>query len=135
MIIDKVHKTLRVIQENGGWLNSLLKLYRYDTLKSGRLVGTDDYGNRYYENKEYFMGRDRWVEYADKVRLDYDGSQIPAEWYGWMHHKTDIPPTLRPPPKYKWLAQHTENMTGTSRQYVPYDTVPPKIQPWIPGKK
>jgi NADH:ubiquinone oxidoreductase subunit len=26
--------------------------------------------------------------------VDYDGSMIPAEWFGWMHHKTDAPPSL-----------------------------------------
>lgn len=54
----------------------------------------------------YFMGRNRWVEYADKVKMDYDGSQIPAEWHGWMHYTTDIPPTTAPPPVYKWLQVH-----------------------------
>ena len=70
-----------------------------------------------------------------QVRFDYDGSQIPAEWHGWMHYNTDIPPTVRPPVKYKWMAKHTENFTGTDRAYVPYDTVPQKIQAWVPGKK
>jgi NADH:ubiquinone oxidoreductase 17.2 kD subunit len=32
------------------------------------------------------------VEYNDKMFLDYDGSQISPEWYGWMHYKTDLPP-------------------------------------------
>jgi hypothetical protein len=32
------------------------------------------------------------VEYADKVYFDYDGSQVPAEWFGWLHYKTDLPP-------------------------------------------
>lgn len=38
-------------------------------------------------------------------------------------------------PKYKWIAKHTENETGTERQYVPYSTTPPKIQAWQPPKK
>lgn len=37
-------------------------------------------------------GRNRWVEYNDKVWLDYDASQITAEWYGWLHYKTDLLP-------------------------------------------
>ena len=44
-------------------------------------------------NPRFKYGSDRWVRYNDKVGLEYDGSQIPAEWFGWMHHKTDIPPT------------------------------------------
>lgn len=34
---------------------------------------------RYYENKEYLYGRDRWVDYAAR---DFDASQVPPEWYG-----------------------------------------------------
>lgn len=37
-------------------------------------------------------------------------------------------------PKYKWMAKHTENETGTEFQYVPYSTMPPKIQAWVPPK-
>lgn len=60
---------------------------RNDDLKLGCLVGTDKYGNKYYENPYYFYGRNRWVEYSEHVHMDYDGSQIPAEWFGWMHYK------------------------------------------------
>lgn len=62
-------------------------IYRFDDLKIGRLVGTDKYGNKYFENNYYFYGRNRWVEYAPHVHMAYDGSQIPAEWFGWMHYK------------------------------------------------
>lgn len=27
------------------------------------------------------LGRSRWVEYADRVGLDYDASQVPPEWW------------------------------------------------------
>lgn len=82
-----------------------------DELKDGILVGTDKYGNKYFENPRYFYGRNRWVEYAPKYgtvliecflfrckyfvifkAMNYDGSQIPAEWFGWMHYKTDLLP-------------------------------------------
>lgn len=59
-------------------------------MKKGCLIGTDKYGNRYYENPYYFYGRNRWVEYADHFHMNYDGSQIPAEWFGWMHYKVII---------------------------------------------
>lgn len=35
-------------------------------------------------------------------------------------------------PKYKWLADHTENLTGTKEQYMPYSTTRPKIEAWRP---
>ena len=44
------------------------------------MVGVDKYGNKYFENPTYFYGRNRWVIYNEKVHLEYDGSQIPAEW-------------------------------------------------------
>lgn len=60
---------------------------RNDDLKIGTLVGIDKYGNKYFENPYYFYGRNRWIEFAPHVNMDYDGSQIPADWYGWMHYK------------------------------------------------
>lgn len=84
---------------------------------------------------------------------------IPAEWFGWMHHKTDIPPTQvsgvfgasslkesfsfkhfllllqKPPVKYEWMADHTMNQSGTKDAYTPYSTVKPKVQSWTPPKK
>jgi NADH dehydrogenase (ubiquinone) 1 alpha subcomplex subunit 12 len=61
-----------------------------DEMKAGTLVGADKYGNRYFEDPTQFYGRNRWVEYADYKNLEYDGSQIPAEWFGWMHYKVCI---------------------------------------------
>ena len=59
----------------------------------GKCVGEDEMRNKYYENNELLFGmlvlfvradltahagRHRFVEY---YRKDFDGSQIPAEWY------------------------------------------------------
>lgn len=40
-----------------------------DSLRPGTLVGTDKLGNKYYENKSYFYGRNRWVEYAPQFGI------------------------------------------------------------------
>lgn len=100
------------------------------------MVGTDKYGNKYLENDYYFYGRNRWVEYAPHFNMDYDASQIPAEWYGWMHYKvslvssmvkyswlkssvlfsfqTDkIPTEDGRRPQYKWMSDHSQNLSGT----------------------
>lgn len=69
--------------------NSFVCVCSYDDLKPGTLVGEDKYGNKYFENPYYFYGRNRWVQFAEHVRLEYDASQIPAEWYGWMHYKVN----------------------------------------------
>lgn len=134
--IDNFGVFYRTMKQEGGLIAALYKMFRTDNLRPGTLVGTDEYGNKYYENPHFFYGRDRWVDYAPEIGLEYDGSQIPAEWFGWLHHKTDITPDKDPSrPKYKWMAKHTENLTGTPGQYMPYSTVKQKIYPWIPPKK
>lgn len=68
--------------------------------------------------------------------MDYDGSQVSAEWYGWLHYKTDYLPTEDPNrPHYKWMLDHTPNMSGTPEQYMPYTTTKSKIQAWVPPRK
>lgn len=71
------------------------KLYKMRTLKFGQLVGTDSYGNQYYENTiEYPHPHHRWVEYAGwKNFYQVDASYVPPEWHGWLHHMTMDPPT------------------------------------------
>uniref|UniRef100_A0A4D5R9F3 NADH dehydrogenase [ubiquinone] 1 alpha subcomplex subunit 12 n=1 Tax=Scolopendra viridis TaxID=118503 RepID=A0A4D5R9F3_SCOVI len=132
--LDKVKRGFDIIRANGGILSSLFKLYRMDDIKIGTLVGTDPYGNKYFENKMYFYGRNRWVEYADHINMDYDGSQVPAEWHRWLHYMTDDPPSKVPPKKYPWMIAHTENLSGTSGAYQPYSTTRPKIESWVPPK-
>ncbi|GBB87377.1 hypothetical protein RclHR1_13830004 [Rhizophagus clarus] len=103
-------------------------LYIGDT-KFGNLVGTDKYGNKYYENKEEFFGRDRWVDYAEHYG---DASQIPSQWHAWIHKIKEHPPTSDPPPSPKYLSPHTENFTGTRKAFRTYNTTAPKILAWEP---
>ena len=136
--LDKLATLRKIIQQNGGIRGSLYTLYRTDDLKDGNLIGTDKYGNQYFENKRYFYGRDRWVNYNKEVGTDYDGSMIPAEWFGWMHHKVDQPPTVKKPVHYDWMKPHDGrgyNVSGTKDSYVPYSTMKPKIQSWVPPSK
>lgn len=68
--------------------------------------------------------------------VEYDGSQVPAEWFGWLHYKTDLIPEKDPSrPHYKWMADHTENMSGRPGQFMPYSTTRPKIEAWDPSKR
>ncbi|XP_078043879.1 NADH dehydrogenase (ubiquinone) B17.2 subunit [Augochlora pura] len=131
--LDKVKKFFQVIVDNGGIYNCLKSLRRIDAVKSGTLVGVDADGNKYYKNDGYFYASNRWVVYADKYGMDYDGSLVPPEWFGWLHYKTDLPPNKDPSrPNYKWMAKPKPNLSGTNEAYMPYSTVPPKIQPWKP---
>uniref|UniRef100_A0A8J2RMF4 NADH dehydrogenase [ubiquinone] 1 alpha subcomplex subunit 12 n=1 Tax=Daphnia galeata TaxID=27404 RepID=A0A8J2RMF4_9CRUS len=133
--LDKAKIAFDILKQNGGIKGSLYTFYRTDELKNGTVVGKDKYGNTYYENNRYFVGRNRWVIYNDNVYMDYDGSQVPAEWYGWLHYKTDLPPTVKPPVHYKWMIDHIENKSGTQEAYMPYSTTKPKIQAWDPNVK
>ena len=47
------------------------------TIFSGKFVGSDSFGNKYYQSE---AGK-RWVIYNDEI----DASKIPNEWYSWIH--------------------------------------------------
>ncbi|KAA0196367.1 NADH dehydrogenase [ubiquinone] 1 alpha subcomplex subunit [Fasciolopsis buskii] len=117
-----------------------------DELKWGRHVGTDYLGNKYYENNKYFLGRNRWVVYGNRFGWDYEGSQVPPEWFvstmlnisrcrhRWLHYMTDENPADKPPEKKEWMIQHSENTTlDPTKKYVPYSTTRPKVEPWKPN--
>lgn len=48
---------------------------------TGRLVGTDQFGNRYFEDNETTYNRKRWVLYKDMSQ--YNPTSITPEWHGW----------------------------------------------------
>ncbi|CAG0922100.1 unnamed protein product [Notodromas monacha] len=125
----------KAISDNGGIRASVYKLYRQNDLKDGTLVGEDQFGNKYYENTRYFFGRNRWVIYHPSVGVDYDGSMIPPDWYGWLHYKTDFAPTVKARVKYPWMMKYEKNLSGTKHQYTPYSTTVPKIIAWKPKSK
>lgn len=76
------------------------------------------------------------IKFLLYIGFNYDGSQVPAEWFGWLHHKTDYKPFEDPSrPNHKWMLEHTENLTGTPQQYMPYSTTKQKIIPWKPPMK
>mmetsp|Transcript_26854 Transcript_26854/g.54546 ORF Transcript_26854/g.54546 Transcript_26854/m.54546 type:complete len:195 (-) Transcript_26854:145-729(-) len=89
--------------------------------KVGRLVGTDRFGNRYYENKLEQFNRDRWVVYNTKDQhMDYDPSTVPPEWHGWLHHMTDkLPEQLGDAPIYQEKSSYDTNLkTARDTEYA-----------------
>jgi len=83
--------------------------------RNGREVGRDSLGNIYLETKP--GGRRvsrRWVIYNGPN----DASRIPPEWFGWMHHQIDVPPTELPAPR-AWQKPPVPNLTGTPDAFRP----------------
>jgi NADH:ubiquinone oxidoreductase subunit len=79
---------------------------------STSLVGTDKYGNRYYQSKK---GSRRYVIYAGTV----EASRVPPDWHGWLHHTFAEPPTTQPFKEKAWEKEHQPNLTGTAGAYRP----------------
>ncbi|XP_068617721.1 probable NADH dehydrogenase [ubiquinone] 1 alpha subcomplex subunit 12 [Battus philenor] len=136
--LGKISYLLSIISKNGGLFTSIYKMGRYDTLKDGKFVGTDSYGNQYFENPYYMLGRSRWVEFNKNVKLEYDGTQITPEWFGWIHYRTDRLPTEDCAKltlkcccySQMWLQNHEENLSGTPLAYYPYSTTKCNIGIW-----
>ena len=104
---------------NGATLGTLWTVRRL-----GKQVGTDQFGNRYFEAKtdkeSYDRGRRRrWVIYDGYA----DASKVPAEWSGWLHYTIDEPPTSAPLQTRPWLREHRPNMSGTPLAYRPKGSI------------
>lgn len=85
------------------------------TWMSGKLVGTDQGGNRYYVERGAAKGRRarRWVVYAGEV----EASRVPPEWHAWLHYTADQP--LSAEGARAWQKPHQVNKTGTGEAYLP----------------
>ena len=81
------------------------------TTFSGKLVGKDSSGNRYYTNKK----DERWIVYANNI----ESTKINSDWFLWMHHTVKEAPSKDIKKKYLWQKDHSENLTGTSNSYKP----------------
>jgi len=85
---------------------------RIFTALRGEKVGEDEFGNVYYRDPK--RGK-RWVIYNGPA----EASAIPPGWHGWMHYRTDTPPTQASYTPHAWEKPHTPNMTGTVDAYRP----------------
>ena len=88
-------------------LGTLLTTWMY-----GNAVGTDQFGNRYYQTKD---GKRRWVIYNGTV----EASRVPPDWHGWLHHTFKEPPTVKGFPARPWEKAHIPNQTGTDTALRP----------------
>jgi NADH:ubiquinone oxidoreductase subunit len=107
------------------WWNQDTFGTRLKTIFSGKFVGKDSFGNKYYENKS----GDRWVRYVGEI----DASKIPVEWYSWIHHTPNKIEKKYDFEKYDWQKPHQYNLTGTDKAYYPNknkDVLKKKYKTW-----
>jgi NADH:ubiquinone oxidoreductase subunit len=97
---------------NGATLGALFDIGRRATL-----VGEDEQGNRYYQEKVASLeGRPRrYVIYKGYA----EPSRVPADWHGWLHHTFEAPPTEEPFRLKAWEKPHLPNLTGTRLAWRP----------------
>ena len=91
------------------WYRQTVNTFIY-TLFTGKFVGRDEFGSKYYTNSK---GK-RWVIYKNKV----ESSKISPEWHLWIHFLTNNIPSANPI-KFKWQKKHDENLTGTTKAHKP----------------
>jgi len=87
------------------------------TWLKGEPAGTDEFGNRYYQERRPSRGRRRrrWVIYNGPD----EASAVPALWNGWLHYTMDSVPSKTGAPKHDWEKAHIPNRTGTPDAYRP----------------
>ena len=80
------------------WNSQTLGTFLY-TIFFGKLVGRDEFGNKYYQNKK---GK-RWVIYNGEI----NASKITSDWFSWIHHTVNNIPSQKNMEKswmpYGWL--------------------------------
>jgi len=102
------------------WWNGQTLNTRFHTWRHGELVGTDEFGNAYYQTKggaiDPALGYcRRWVIYAGIS----EGSKTPPGWYGWLHYTSDVPPSAENYQPREWQLPYQPNLTGTPFAYRP----------------
>ncbi len=89
------------------------------------MVGQDQYGNKYYRNKQ---DTKRWVIYNGIV----DSSSIPPEWHSWLHKIIKTTPDQVKFNNFKWQKDHKKNLTGTQQAYIPKNEDKLPYKKWQP---
>jgi len=93
---------------------------RFFTWRKGKRVGEDPFGNVYYEGSADKEGKPRrWVIYKKYS----EPSMIPPGWHGWIHHRTDTPPSREAYQAHEWEKPHQPNLTGTDAAYSPKGSI------------
>ena len=121
------------------WWNGQTIGTRFFTWRKGTKVGEDEFGNVYYEGPNTTWGGPRrWVVYKGYA----EASAIPPGWHGWMHYRTDTPPSKENYVPREWQKGHRANPTGGPNAYRPKGSITaggerPRVtgdyDAWTPG--
>ncbi len=100
-----------------GFLRALFIWWNHATIGTlvhtwlhGVPVGTDEFGNRYYQSKN---GRRRWALYNGTI----DASRTTPDWNAWLRFTITDPPPERQ--RRAWEKDYLPNLTGTEDAYHP----------------
>jgi NADH:ubiquinone oxidoreductase subunit len=99
------------------WWNGATIGALFDINRRGSFVGSDQQGNRYFEERKASLeGRKRrYVIYKGLA----EASRVPPEWRGWLRYTFDAPPGAEPSRRHQWERPHAPNLTGTVFAYRP----------------
>ena len=126
---------MKLLTELFAWWTGNTIGTRLYTWRYGSRVGSDAFGNVYYQTEH---GKRRWVIYRDQA----EASLVPPDWHGWLHYTVDVPPseeTYQPRP---WQTRCVPNLTGTPQAYRPPGSIlnpdagkspPLDYEPWRPS--
>ncbi len=108
------------------WWNGSTWGTRFYTWRKGARVGQDQFGNTYYEGD----GGRRWVQYNGYA----DPTTIPPGWHGWMHGRSNVPPSKETYVPRDWEMEHVPNLTGSSQARYPKGSLAnPASRPKVTG--
>ena len=85
------------------------------TLFFGKYMGKDEFGNKYYKNKQ----DERWVIYSSNI----EATKITSDWFMWMHHTIDKIPNNNEK-KYNWQKKHLENSSHLEKCFTCIKSTP-----------
>ncbi len=103
------------------WWDKATFSTRWFTLRKGEPVGSDSFGNRYYQEKgrpdkkgPHWNRRKRWVIYAGQA----EATAVPPEWNAWLQHTAEELPSGDAPDN-PWEKEYVPNLTGSGGAYRP----------------
>lgn len=90
---SQVFKKMVQVATSDSFMESVRRMFFYKTIRPGKLVGTDQFGNKYFEAPAGNMElRERFIEFGGK-KGDMNACRLPPEWHMWATRISLLPPT------------------------------------------